>query len=355
MRPVLLPANQPRQFYRGGEQIAAFRGEPARDDHRPEDWVGSTVSLFGGAEGLTRLPDGSLLRDAVAAEPEAYLGAEHVAAYGADPALLVKLLDAGQRLPVHCHPDREFAARHLHCPFGKTEAWVVVGTTGDDASVHLGFSRDVDAEEVDRWVAHQDAGAMLAAMNRVPVVPGDALLVPAGAPHAVGAGVFLVELQEPTDFSVMLEWASFGLDDRSTTQLGLPSAQALGCLDRTGRSVEQVRALGTSASDPQRQQDVSSLLPGQAAPFFRAEQVLGHGTRLDPGFALLVVTAGEGRLRTDQGEEVGLRRGHTVLVPHAAGATYADGDVRIVRARPPAAADTDPTSTTVDPGEAGSS
>src|SRR5207302_407045 len=71
-------------------------------------------------------------------EPEAWLGAAHVQRYGADPALLVKLLDAGPRLPLHVHPDRRFATAHLASPYGKTEAWVTVDAV-PDASVHLGF------------------------------------------------------------------------------------------------------------------------------------------------------------------------------------------------------------------------
>ena len=75
------------------------------------------------------LPDGRLLRDAVAEHAGSWLGAAHVARFGADPALLVKLLDAGQRLPVHCHPSDEFAAAHFGSRYGKTEAWIVVGAT----------------------------------------------------------------------------------------------------------------------------------------------------------------------------------------------------------------------------------
>ena len=74
-------------------------------------------------------------------DPENWLGATHVATFGADTALLVKLLDAGQRLPVHCHPSNEFAAAHLDSRYGKTEAWIVVGTTGADPTVHIGFTR----------------------------------------------------------------------------------------------------------------------------------------------------------------------------------------------------------------------
>ena len=73
--------------------------------------MGSTTTIFGEDErGLTLLADGRTLRDAIAADPEGFLGAAHVRRYGPDPALLVKLLDAGERLPVHCHPDRALRA-----------------------------------------------------------------------------------------------------------------------------------------------------------------------------------------------------------------------------------------------------
>ena len=108
MRLIDLPPNRPRQFYRGGSMLAEFRGVAATDDHRPEDWIASTTARHGAehGEGLTTLPDGRLLRDALLEDPEGWLGAEHAAALGADPALLVKLLDAGERLPVHAHPTR---------------------------------------------------------------------------------------------------------------------------------------------------------------------------------------------------------------------------------------------------------
>ena len=47
MKPVELAPNQLHRFYRGGEAIARFRGVPSTDDHAPEDWVGSTATLFG--------------------------------------------------------------------------------------------------------------------------------------------------------------------------------------------------------------------------------------------------------------------------------------------------------------------
>ena len=106
MRPVVLPPNAVPRFYRGGPAIAALRGSEPVGDHVPEDWIGSMTTVFGEKElGLSRLPDGRLLRDAAAADPVAFFGPEHAARHGADPGMLVKLLDAGERLPVHVHPD----------------------------------------------------------------------------------------------------------------------------------------------------------------------------------------------------------------------------------------------------------
>ncbi|GIE95436.1 hypothetical protein [Paractinoplanes rishiriensis] len=110
----ILSANQPATFYRGAGRIAEFRNLPALAD-RPEDWVGSTTSRFGLApSGLSTLSDGRLLVEAIADDPLWWLGPGRT-----DTGILVKLLDAGQRLPLHAHPDRRFATAHLASRTGK--------------------------------------------------------------------------------------------------------------------------------------------------------------------------------------------------------------------------------------------
>lgn len=169
--PLALPPNQPAdRFYAGGRQIAEFRGVPYPGGNVPEDWVGSVTTLFGEPElGLTRLRTGEPLADLVAAAPEAWLGPDHVAAWGSDTKLLTKLLDAGQRLPVHGHPDGAFARRHIGTRHGKTEAWLIL----EPGIVYLGFRRDVAPAQLQEWVETQDIDAMLAAMHRIEVSSGD--------------------------------------------------------------------------------------------------------------------------------------------------------------------------------------
>jgi mannose-6-phosphate isomerase len=328
MTVLALPANQPETFYRGAGRIAAFRNDPGLPD-RPEDWVASTTSRFALAPaGLSVLPDGRVFAEAVAADPLWWLGPAHVAAYGADPAVLVKLLDAGQRLPLHVHPDRRFAADHLASPYGKTEAWVIVSAE-PDAVVHLGFARDVASAELAGWVAQQRVEEMLAATNQVPVRAGDAVLCPAGLPHAIGAGILLVEVQEPTDFSVLLEYAGFALDGPAEGHLRLGYDVALACVDRAARAPDELAALRGPAG-------VQRLLPEAADEFFRADRLRpAPATELDPAFSVVVVTAGEGTL-TGSHDHLAVRRGDTLLVPHAAGLLKLTGSVEAVRLRPPA-------------------
>ncbi len=344
MQPVHLASNQFHRFYRGGSAIARFRGTGGggggtrEDDRAPEDWVGSATTIRGEeTKGLSSLPDGRLLRDAIAADPEAFLGAAHAARYGANPALLVKLLHTGQRLPVHCHPSREFARRHLDCPFGKTEAWVIAEVEHDAPTVHLGFRHDVEAATLAGWVDRQEVDTMLEALHTLTVHPGDAILVPAGVPHAIGAGVLVIELQEPTDFSVLLEWHGFDVDGLADGHLGIGYDLALACVDRSGFGSDALARLR------QRARDAAELRPGvwsvfvaDADPYFRAERIRPRPrATLDASFSILVVLAGTGRLTTEH-DEVPLERGDTVLIPFAYGTATIEGDLDVIRCLPPA-------------------
>jgi mannose-6-phosphate isomerase len=337
VNPVELAPNQVHQFYRGGEAIASFRGIPSTDDHAPEDWVGSTATMFGAnGAGLSELPDGRLLRDAIAADPVAYLGPAHATRYGADPGLLVKLLDAGERLPVHFHPDQAFARSRLGLVHGKTEAWLIVETRGERPTVWLGFHDDVDFDVLAGWVDRQERASMLASLNELAVGPGDCIFVPAGLPHAIGEGIFLVELQEPSDLSVLLEWTGFEVDGARDGHLGLGFDVALESARRSALRGEELAELKRqTAAAPESRPGARTLLSPAANSFFGAERLRpAPAVTLEPAFSILVVVDGEGRLETDGGT-VTLSRGETLLVPHAAGPGELTGSVDVIRCLPP--------------------
>jgi len=327
-RIVELPPNGIPRFYLGGPAIEALRGVDLGGDRVPEEWIGSTTTVFGEADlGLSRLADGELLRDVIGADPEGWLGPAHSERFGADPALLVKLLDAGERLPVHVHPDGPFAREHLGTKFGKTEAWIVIDAELG-AQVHVGWRDDVSEDTLRAWIADQDHAAMLGALNPVDVTGGDAVFVPAGVPHAIGAGLLIVELQEPSDMSVLLEWDGFGIEDEDEATLGLGWDTALGCVERTARDASPLRG-------PRAGGTVDELLPPAARAFFSAQWVAtaGGAARLDPGFAVIVVVDGQGTIG-----DLDVERGAAVLVPHTAGPVTAQGELTAIVCRPPEAA-----------------
>ena len=196
--------------------------------------------------------------------------------------------------------------------------------------MHLGFNRDVGVDELAGWARDQDIGSMLATTNRLPVAAGGSVLCPAGMPHAISAGILVVELQEPADLSIMLEWRTFSLSEQEAT-LGLPLEQALACVDRRACSPERLQALrGGSLSSA-----AGSLLPAEGDPFFVAERVNTKvSRRLSQSYGVLVVTAGEGYLTTESGGSVPVGRGSTVLIPHAGGPAVLIGAVEGVRCLP---------------------
>jgi mannose-6-phosphate isomerase len=326
MDVILLPSNRPpARFYRGGRKITDFRGEPPAGDREPEDWVASTTALAGEQSlGVTILPDGQSLKIAIEEQPEAWLGQAHMERFGVDARLLVKLLDAGQRLPVHAHPHASFAAEYLGKAHGKAEAWYIV----EGGEVYLGLKQDVTGDDLKSLVISQNVDTLLSMLHRVDVHPGDVVYVPPGVLHAINDGVFLVELQEPEDLSILLEWRDFDLDGECDGHLGLGFDLALEAVEYRSRSGEEIRQLIHPAGVG------SSVLPDAADPYFRLERVALNGeTTLDPGFAVLVMLTGEADL--EGGRALHLRGGNTAVVPKAFGPLIFYGRGELLACRPP--------------------
>jgi mannose-6-phosphate isomerase len=304
VQPRRLTPTRVYRFYRGGLLIDRLRGETGADTDFPEDWVGSVTQASNPGRdeplaGLSQLDDGALLRDAIAADPEGWLGPD--AARGST-GVLVKLLDAAERLPVHFHPDRAFAAAHFRSAFGKTEAWIVLATREEESEVWIGMRERVDRETYRGWIDRQDRDRLLDSLHRVPVRAGDVIFVPAGTPHAIGAGALIAELQEPTDFSIVCEWEGFPIAPEDS-HLGL------------GWDVA-IEALQLEPQAP------TTGLPDEARAFFWADE------RAEPAgrFAVWIVLDGSG---TIDGEPA--RRGDCFAVPAGADRIAVDGDLRVLR------------------------
>lgn len=339
--PMVLGDNRVPVYYAGGANISAFRGLGAAASG-PEDWVGSLTALPAALlpadapadTGVSPTTHGSLGK-LVAADPVGWLGADLAAAYGGQSGVLVKLLDAGERLPVHCHPGREFARNHLGSAFGKTEGWIIL-QADPGAKVWLGWRDPLPAAELRAMVDAGDIAGMLAAMNEIPIAAGDVVYVPAGLPHAIGPGVMLTELQEPTSFSVLADHVAFGVAAGPAT-LGLGWDVALKCFDLGGYRDRLASLLPTPrllSDDPDGR--VRDVFPAGSEEFFRAllVDVTGAVTLPVQSFAVLVVTQGSGALHA-AGGSIDVRRGQTLVVPYDAGPLEITGRVSLIACLPP--------------------
>ena len=234
---------------------------------------------------------------------------------------------------MHCHPDRAFAGAGIFgSVFGKTEAWIIIGTSDADPHVYLGFNRDVSPAELGDWFVNQNSADILGSMNRITVQTGDAIFVPAGTPHAIGAGALIVELQEPTDFSVMLEWRDFGMPERREEQLGMSAQVSLQCFNRHQFSEADIATYHRHAAG--NDGGTVALFPKQAEPFFQADDIVViDAITLGPQYSVLIVLEGDGTLTTPT-SELELHRGSTVLIPYSAGPTTLNGNLRAIRCLP---------------------
>ena len=213
--PVKLRPTRVWRTYIGGSRIDALHGVNADDGLFPEEWIISMVTARNSGreafpdEGMCFLEDEDIsLSDYIAANPEASLGAAHCRAVGETTGVLVKLIDAGERLTVQAHPDKETARRLFHSAYGKTECWHIVDgreINGEPPCIYMGFREGITEQEWRRCYNEQDIPAMLAALHRFDVTPGETYLIHGGVPHAIGAGCLLIEIQEPTDYTIRTE------------------------------------------------------------------------------------------------------------------------------------------------------
>lgn len=330
--PLRMPPAPIQHFYRGGDRIAALRGAEVISDHQPEEWLASTTHRFDeSGTGLSRTEGGALLRDLVIADPQAWAGSTD--AVLGDVGVLVKLLDARQRLPVHVHPDRSFAAHHLGCPYGKTEAWFVLDAE-PGCAFHVGWRHPVDRGELDRRRDAQDSQWMLDHMNRIEARPGMGVVVPAGTVHAIDGGIFVAEVQEPTDFSILLEWSvTTSTREESHLDLGFDTVMPAVSTDAFGpdRLAELVAFAGPPGRTPER------VLPALADPYFQLRQAAAtSGIRTEPvpaGFGVVLITEGSGRIVGER-SSIPVSRGEVYAVPHGFGAWCVEGDAAVLVAGP---------------------
>jgi mannose-6-phosphate isomerase len=115
----------------------------------------------------------------------------------ADLPLLVKFLFTSEPLSVQVHPGDEYAAKRHGSP-GKTEMWHVLAAKAD-ARIAAGFRGARSKEQVRAAAVAEKPDEIEAMLEWFQAAAGDTFFIPAGVMHAIGAGLVLCEIQQPSD------------------------------------------------------------------------------------------------------------------------------------------------------------
>ena len=354
--PIFLAPNTFLHFYGGGKLRAEFMGEPdPKDDYRSEEWMFSTnrASTPGRDnppdKGFSRiqLPSGEivLLKHLLEAFPVQTLGERHVEKFGTNLGVLLKIFDVGDNshIPIHWHPAPAFAQEHLNSPFGKTEAWIVIGTR-PGAKAWIGCKESTSIAEFGELMHAQDIEALRGLMHLIEPTFGDVIYVPPGVIHSLGSGLCVLEPQEPTDWSILAEWEGFPYGSEDGT-LGLGWDLALEAADFSKLEVDELNGYIKRTPQKIREENGSReerLLPEEATPYFQASRLIVDSNlnmASDRGFHCLVVLQGQGKLIGAFGE-VPIERGKSIFIPAGLSAyeivNADDAPMEVVCCYPPA-------------------
>lgn len=290
----------------GGEKIASYKGISTDVRRIGESWELS--GLPGDCSVVAEGPDRGMRLDALLAREGArLLGKANHARFGNAFPLLVKFIDARKDLSIQVHPDDALAAELHGAPNGKTEMWYVVSADAD-ARLKVGFRKPVTPAEYEAAVANHTIADLLAEYR---IREGDLFFLPAGRVHAIGAGSFLVEIQQPSDITYRIyDYGRLGADGRPRELHTGPAKRAI---DFSVQS--DYRTAYEAATD--------RAVPLVRCPYFTTMLFdLTRAQTLDlawlDSFVVVICTAGEGALCDDRGERMPVRRGETVLVPASA-------------------------------------
>ncbi len=251
--PIRLSTARAWRTYIGGSRIRELHGERGTpDDNFPEEWIMSTVRARNSGrenivEGISMLKGkGISLLELIESDPVRALGAKHYERYGAKLGVLIKIIDSAERLTVQVHPTREKARMLFNSAFGKTECWHILGgrsINGEKPCIYFGFKEGITREFWKECFDRQDISAMLGCLHKFEVNAGDTYLIEGGIPHAIGEGCFLVEIQEPTDYTVRTERITpqgLAISDFMCHQ-GLGFERMFECFEYNGYSADAIR------------------------------------------------------------------------------------------------------------------
>ncbi|WP_058484911.1 type I phosphomannose isomerase catalytic subunit [Defluviitalea phaphyphila] len=319
--PLFSKGERVWRTYVGGKKIDEMMGkENIEDNHFPELWILSTVQANnsqreGIIEGICKIQlnneEVSLL-DLIKTYPEEMLGKEHSKKLKGEMGVLVKIIDSKERLTIQVHPTKEKARQYFNSDYGKTECWHILDTREDEEEepcVYMGFKEHVTKEEFIKCFEEQDLEKMLSFLHKIKVKKGETYIIPGGLPHAIGPGCTLIEIQEPTDYTLRVEKttpAGYKIDDLSCHQ-GIGFEKMFDCFNYDGKSLKEII---DSYKIPERKKKINdneliTLIDYENTECFKMEKIVVNSQidlKGENEFYGIYILSGFGKLISINGE-----------------------------------------------------
>lgn len=337
-KALLQTETRVRRTYRGGKLLEEFLGkEHPCDSFRPEDWISSFVEAKNNdpmeGEGISHVwIDGTELPiTQVITEQDFGPGRK-------DCGVLVKYLNSAERLGIQVHPTPAFSKRYFGTEYGKTECWHILRTDPAlEHTVYIGFREGITRERWKELFEAQDIDGMLSCLHRFEVKAGDTVLVRAGTPHAIGAGCFLLEIQEPTDYTMRVEKITVAGEILTPQQIhyGVGEEAMLDCFLYEGLSKAEAEERFFLRPRVAKVEggEVHTLVSYEDTPCFALQRITGKkvSVRLQSFVTLVALTDGTVAF----GEEMQqVKKGEKYFVPYGCG-EISVWDAEVILCYPP--------------------
>ena len=343
-QPIFFERNRVGRVYTGGKLFGDFFDDDGTDGYLPEEWIASAVRAINKGstdpkEGVSKIRDTDIYFDDLLKSHRAELIGQRKSL-----DVLVKMLDSAERLPVQAHPDKAFSRKHFSSDFGKAESWTVVGVR-EGAKIYHGFSKKVSPEEFENAIqmSLDKIDGFSAFLNEAEVAPGDCFFIPANTIHAIGPGCLILEVMEPTDFTISPEYwcGNYRLSDEEM-YLGLDKDTAISVFnfDSHGREALEANRLRPVITEQKDNVTRESVVGPDITDCFSLNRITitGGNAVLKAAPAIYVVTNSAGTL---QGEDYSknLKKGDYFFLPVKANERFsiASDDIEIYECLPPAA------------------
>ena len=279
----------------GGDKLKREYGKVTDVEPLAETW-----ELSFHEAGKSCLPDGRALSDVAT---EADLG-ENCKGFPFFP-VLVKFIDAQDKLSVQVHPADEYALKYENS-LGKTEMWYIVDAD-EGAGIYLGFKEKISGEEFERAIEQKTLTDYL---RFIPVKKGECYFIPSGTIHAICSGCLICEIQQNSNITYRVY--DYGRRDKNGNERELHVKKAI---DVTKTEPLEINEMNIPTSD--------GVLKG-INKFFTATLVEIDGekgfARDEGSFRCFTCLEGEGKIG-----EVDIKKGKTVFVPATFGEFKACG------------------------------